>query len=107
MLRRTHLLRWSMFLFLAVLAAAIPSRILAQGSARIAGVVSDPAGALIAGANVTLTQTGTGQTQSMSTSASGAYTFLDLTPGLYDLNVKAAGFKAHAQTGITVQVGHA
>ena len=93
--------------FLAVLFAAMPALLYGQGSARISGTVTDPAGAVISGATVALTQTATGQTLSMVSSAAGAYTFLDLTPGLYDLNVKAQGFKAHAQTGIIIQVGHA
>src|SRR5262245_46705538 len=86
---------------------SLPIWRLAQGSARVDGLVSDPSGAVVSGAAVTLTHSATGQTHSMTTSPEGRFTFLDLPPGAYDLNVKAQGFKTFAQTGITVQVGHA
>jgi hypothetical protein len=78
-----------------------------QGSARIAGTVSDPAGAVIPGAEVTLTQAATGASRSMLTSSDGYYIFLDLSPGLYSLGTAAKGFKTSTQPGITVEVGHA
>lgn len=78
-----------------------------QGSARISGAVTDPAGAIVVSAEVSLTNAATGQSRSMRTSAEGTYTFLDVTPGIYNLSAKAQGFKAFSQNGITVQVGNA
>src|SRR5437016_1605801 len=91
----------------AVLALGAMTMLHGQGSARVSGVVKDPAGAIIPGAEVTLTQAETGQSSTMRTSAEGSYTFLDLPPGSYSLTAKSEGFKTYSQSGITVQVGHA
>jgi len=77
-----------------------------QGSARIAGVVTDPAGAAVVRAEVTLTEIATGTNRVMQTSAEGSYVFLDLPPGTYTVSTTAPGFKTFSQTGITLQVGH-
>lgn len=98
--RGCHVLAFSLVLLL-------PIGLFAQGSARVSGAVNDPSGAIVSGATVTLTQEATGQAHTMTTSPAGTFTFLDLQPGRYDLNVRAEGFKAYSQTGITVQVGHA
>lgn len=92
-------------MFLALVAASCP--LFAQGSARIAGVVTDPVGAYVPAAEVTLTQSETGATRTMQSSTAGAYVFLDLTPGTYSIAVKAQGFKTFTRSGITVQTGHA
>jgi hypothetical protein len=81
-------------------------RLCGQGSARIAGTVTDPAGAVVPAAEVSLTEVATGATRKMQTSPEGSYVFLDLPPGTYTLSASASGFKSFSQTGITVQVGH-
>src|SRR4051794_33621983 len=75
-----------------------------QGSARVAGVVTDPTGAVLANAAVEITEASTGATRKMITSSEGSYIFLDLPPGEYTLAAKASGFKSFSQSGITVQV---
>ena len=45
------------------------------GGATLNGTVTDPLGALVAGAKVTITQGGTGFTRSTETSEAGLYTF--------------------------------
>src|SRR6185437_13097738 len=55
--------------------------------------VSDPSGAIIPGATVTLTNKSTNQTQTASTNASGTYVFNALPPDHFSINVTAAGFK--------------
>jgi hypothetical protein len=92
-----------LFLTLLMLAGTLHG----QGSARIAGVVQDPAGAVIAGAEVTLTHVATSVSRRMTASSEGYYAFLDLTPGTYNLTATARGFKTFSQSGITVQVGRA
>lgn len=82
------------------------SLLFSQGSARIAGTITDPAGAVITGANVTLTEVSTGSARKMQTSSEGSYVFLDLPPGTYTLSASAQGFKSFSQSGVTVQVGH-
>jgi hypothetical protein len=58
----------------------------------IAGVVTDPTGALVPGASVTLNSRSTGTTQSATTNAQGYYRFALLAPGQYTVTVTAAGF---------------
>ena len=64
----------------------------AQFSAAIQGKVSDPSGATVAGARVTLTSSGTQVVNKTTSDASGNYRFLSLAPGSYAVTVTAAGF---------------
>ncbi len=59
----------------------------------ISGVVSDQAGAVISGAEVTATNTGTGATRIVKTSSGGEYAITDLLAGVYDVSVKQANFR--------------
>src|SRR6476646_6543699 len=62
-------------------------------SGSIRGVVTDPTGAVIAGAQVTATNTGTGQSVTQTTNASGEYVLPELAPGTYSVQVKHPNFK--------------
>jgi hypothetical protein len=59
----------------------------------ISGVVSDQAGAVISGAEVTATNTGTGAVRTVKTSSGGEYAITDLLAGVYDVSVKQANFR--------------
>src|SRR5215813_5508987 len=71
----------------------------------IVGTVTDPSGAVISDARVTITNTGTGQATALTTNASGAYNSGALPPGTYKTEVAASGFNSVIQT-VTVQVGN-
>jgi|HubBroStandDraft_1064217.scaffolds.fasta_scaffold02263_7 hypothetical protein len=58
----------------------------------IAGIVTDPTGAVVPGANVTLKGLSTGTTAVATTNAQGYYRFALLAPGQYTVTVTAAGF---------------
>src|SRR5580700_7162165 len=58
----------------------------------IAGVVSDPTGAVVPGAAGALKSLSTGTTESATTNAQGYYRFALLAPGQYTVTVTAAGF---------------
>ncbi len=78
----------------------------AQGTtSRLLGVVSDPSGAAVANANVTLTNEGTSVAFAASTSASGAYLFDSIQPGVYTLSVEASGFRKFSAKGNRVTIG--
>jgi L-aminopeptidase/D-esterase-like protein len=62
------------------------------------GTVTDPSGAVVSGATVTLTSSDTAATQSVVTGANGFCRFPLLKPGPYSLTVKQAGFKSTSQT---------
>ncbi len=70
----------------------------------ILGTVSDPAGARIANAVVTITNPATGLTRTVKTNADGTYEVRYLVPGTYSVESQAAGFRTERRTGITLQV---
>jgi hypothetical protein len=70
------------------------------GSVR--GVVTDPSGASVSGAHVTLTNEGTGQARSTLASSAGQYLFSDVVPAGYTLQVESVGFKKFERKGLTV-----
>src|SRR5947209_4634383 len=71
-------------------------------NASISGTVTDPSGAVVPGAEVTLKSLERQTTAKTTTSADGLYSFPNLEPGSYEVSVKAAGFKPLTQTGITL-----
>jgi hypothetical protein len=70
----------------------------------ISGTVTDPTGAVIVGANVTLTYQLTGQQRQLQTGPSGDFFFPDLVTGTYDIKVDQAGFQTYSQKGISLAV---
>ena len=70
----------------------------------IAGLVSDPTGAVVPGAQVTVVNTDTNASYKTTTNASGNYTLRTLPVGKYKLVAEAAGFKRHEVTDIVTQV---
>jgi len=70
----------------------------------ITGTVSDPAGAVVAGAPIQAKQLETGGVFQAATSATGNYTIAELPPGTYELSVTVPGFKKYVRQGLTVQV---
>lgn len=68
----------------------------------LTGQITDPTGAAIVGANVTLTNTGTSESQIEKTDTTGAYLFKLVPPGNYSLSIAAQGFAAYNQTGIVM-----
>ncbi len=95
----------SLFLFLLLLQRAMPSMGQAIAIAQIQGVVSDPSGAAVPNAHITVTQTDTNLVRSTISGSDGAYVFADLPVGSYRLEVSASAFKKYSQTGIELQVG--
>jgi len=76
----------------------------AVANAQISGVVTDPSGAPIASAKVTVTQTATGLSRTTQTGADGSYVLPELPVGPYQMEVQASGFGTYLQTGINLQV---
>ncbi len=58
----------------------------------IQGTITDPSGAVVPGANVTITGTDTGSVKVLTTDASGFYSVGPLNPGKYTVDVSAPGF---------------
>ncbi|NWF84500.1 MAG: carboxypeptidase regulatory-like domain-containing protein [Bryobacteraceae bacterium] len=70
----------------------------------VVGTVTDPTGAAIPQATVTLTNLGTSDRRTMQTDADGGYQFVNLTPGQYRLEVEKPGFRRMVREPITVEV---
>ncbi len=87
----------NLFAILCIAAAlALAPAVSADTTGTILGLVTDPQGAVIAGATVTARQTATNLTRVTKTDQSGAYRFAALPLGPYELKVEAAGFKQGA-----------
>ncbi len=71
----------------------------------VTGTVSDPTGAVVAGATITLTHPATNTQRVVKTNTSGVYDLPALTPGTYNLKVEMSGFTTQARNGIEIQVG--
>lgn len=63
----------------------------------VVGRVTDPSGAAVANATVTLKNEDTGATQTATSNGTGAYRFSLLNPGHYDVSAAAQGFQGREQ----------
>lgn len=70
----------------------------------ITGAVTDPSGAAIADAQVVLTNLGTAEKRTQSTGADGLYSFPNLFPGRYKVEVEKTGFKHFTRPEVVVEV---
>ena len=91
-----------------VVAAMIAPSLMAQSltSGDLTGTVTDPSGAVVAGATVMLRNDATGQSRTTTTTANGNYRFSLLPPGTYTVSVNASGF-SKSQTTAMVNIGQA
>ncbi len=82
-----------------------PAVIFAQFTSAIEGTVSDPSGAVVANAHVTLRATNTGTLWRTDTSGSGHYDFPSLSAAQFEISVAAAGFETSLHPNIVVGGG--
>ena len=96
------------FLFFAYSSPLLTVRLFAQtASGTVRGVVSDPSGAVVPQATISLT---TPQGQSVSTTTSnreGFYELKGIAPGSYNVNATAKGFAVFGRENVTVVAGQA
>lgn len=71
----------------------------------IVGTVKDTSNADVVGAQVTLKNLGTGATTSVVSGNGGTYTFQNLNPGNYEVDVTSTGFKEYKQSPVEVTIG--
>lgn len=69
---------------------------------RISGTVTDPSGAVVSGATVTVTNEETGQARSVSTNQTGFYVATNLPLGTYTVIVEEKGFSRATRSGMRV-----
>ena len=70
----------------------------------IRGIVQDPSGAIVQGAEVTARRIETGLTRAVVTDRQGEYVLVELPIGYYQLEVRAKGFQKYLQQGISLDV---
>ena len=87
-------------LFATLLLVVFLPRLFAQSAAQISGVVSDRAGGFVSGASITLFSLE--KMREAKTDRLGHFAFVDLPQGIYELEVKSAGFKTVAYKGINL-----
>src|SRR5215813_5239838 len=72
----------------------------AQNTATIAGLVTDPSGAAVEGAKVTVVNTGTQFTRTVESNASGQYVVPSVPTGAYTVSAVRTGFQKLERSGI-------
>lgn len=87
------------FLVVLLSAAAI-----ADTTGRVLGRVTDPSGAIVPNAKVTLVNEDTGLSRTAQTDGSGDYNFIQVPVGNYRLETELTGFKKSVQRGIVLQL---
>lgn len=105
--RRTIPFAIAIWGILFLLGIAAPVRLAAQATVStgaVTGIVTDPQGAVVPGAKVTISNKETGFSVTLTTGASGLFNLGSAAPGTYALRVEAANFKT-VQTSAIVQVG--
>lgn len=91
-------------LFIFVLLGVLASQALAQ-EATIVGTVTDPSGAAIPNAAITMTNHDTNQVRQTTTNSVGQYIAPGLQVGQYSVRAEVAGFKKAEKTGLALAVG--
>src|SRR5579871_3296404 len=91
---------------LLIIGLLISSPTYAQvAGATLSGTVTDPSGAGIPNAHLSIKNTATGVTRDITTDSAGFYTAPNLTPSVYDVTTSAQGFSTQVASGITLTVG--
>jgi hypothetical protein len=80
----------------------LPLCLAAQNTCSLSGTIHDSAGAVIPAVKVTLTDQGNGFVRTVVTTNEGFFSFPDLTPATFTLNLEAPGFKTYRQTAIAI-----
>jgi hypothetical protein len=84
--------------------ALLASLATAQSNSLLNGSVSDPSGASVAGAKITLTDAATGLQRTTTSNGAGLYQFLDVPPGNYRLEATASGFAPYLAPDVKLVV---
>ena len=102
---RSHF-RWSLgrIAVLVLMVGSVPciQAQIATTTATISGTISDPSGAVVPNAEVTLVSPEAAVSRKFVTDSHGRYSLSQLPPAAYKLTVKAKGFESYQQTGLVL-----
>ncbi|HWN08432.1 MAG TPA: carboxypeptidase regulatory-like domain-containing protein [Pyrinomonadaceae bacterium] len=90
---------------LVLAAIALPSLIVSAAGGQIEGKVTDPKGAAVIGAAITVTDPETNQTFTTVTDDQGKYSVAGLPPGTYSITISATGFNEGRRDEVKVEEG--
>ena len=99
------LLRLALAVALAAFPASTPASAQGETTSAIVGSVTDPTGAAIPGAMVTIASTENGLKRSVRTGDSGRFTFPQLKPGAYAVRVEADRFATQQNNSVIAELG--
>ncbi len=88
----------------AILSVAVSAQL---PTSTLNGTVSDPQGAALVGAKVSVTSQGTGGVRETTTDTAGFYSVSNLVPADYTVRVEAAGFATAEVKNVRLEVGRA
>ena len=91
------------FIVLAMLLAAPFAGAQSTGG-QIRGTISDPSGASVTGATISLVNEATGSQREVQSGANGEYIFIEVPVGRYEIDVTQTGFKKFVRKGIALDL---
>src|ERR1039457_1883755 len=100
-MRRSIVIYVAFFVVMAVMASSAFAQ---SETGTITGTVTDPTGAVVPNAKITVKSSTTGSVRTITTNASGSYTITNLQPAEYTVTAEVAGF-ATLQQAVIVTVG--
>src|SRR6267143_1372727 len=108
-MKKTHtkslvVFAWGLSFCVACLVVVSPPSRAQSTYGTLNGSVTDSSGAAIADAQVTLTNLGTSEKRTQTTGGDGFYSFVNLFPGRYKLEVEKTGFKHFTRPEVAVEV---
>jgi hypothetical protein len=95
---------WTILLSIGLLVSVSVSLHAQSTYGSVVGSVTDASGAAITDATVTLTNIGTAEKRTQQSGPDGLFTFVNVIPGDYRIDVEKQGFKHFTRTDVTVQV---
>jgi hypothetical protein len=93
-----------MLIAVAIAGLALSLSAWGQATTSLQGTVTDPSGAAITQAQMTLTNIATNFVRQTTTTTKGGYEFVSVLPGTYKLTVEAKGFRTYLQTELRLLV---
>lgn len=90
--------------FVVILLLNLPT--VAQTQGRITGRVTDPTGAVIVNAKITIENRATTVQRILESNGSGDYVAPNLAPGIYSITVEAPNFRKVVREGVIIEVGN-
>ena len=90
---------------LAIGSATMAALFAQSNTATVVGTVTDPSGAVVAGARVTVTNINNGSARRAASSVAGEFEIPLLPPGSYSVGAESAGFKRLERSGLRLDAG--